>query len=324
MSYKIGLATFAVAAAVTAAFALGGGARITKVNGTAWRASFADAQAEAKRTGKPILLLSMFGKLDEEMPCANARTLRATLFKDPEFKAFVEKEAIPAWEMVRPVPHVTIDFGDGKKVVRTVRGNAVMYLVNPDGKVFDAFPGVYTKEDFLPAARESIAQLGKAGASEVVAFHEARAKPVRAAFLTMSKGMAESPTLNLIGARPIAGARTAPKPNDDPAQKRFLNQAARLSYLSLTPMSAEDTVVRLTGAPLGNRDPKTLALDIIRADSKGNMERARPVVHYYFAAQKNLPTPAEARDAVLGTILKIPYKDPTMGLSDVLVPGTPE
>ena len=153
MTWKTGIATMGLAGtAAVAAYAFGGAARTTQVNGVAWRNSLADAQAEARRTGKPILLLSMFGKIDEAMPCANARTLRATLFKDPEFRAFVEKEAIPAWEMVRPVPRVTIDFGNGKQLVRTVRGNAVMYLVSPEGKVFDAFPGVYTKDDFLPAA----------------------------------------------------------------------------------------------------------------------------------------------------------------------------
>ena len=54
------------------------------------------------------------------------------------------------------------------------------------------------------------------------------------------------------------------------------------------------------------------------------MARTRAVVHSYFASLKALPTPDEAREAVLGTILKIPYKDPTMGLDDVLLPGTPK
>ena len=45
----------------------------TNVDGIGWFASLPDALAEAKRTDKPILLLSMFGRLDEEMPCANAR-----------------------------------------------------------------------------------------------------------------------------------------------------------------------------------------------------------------------------------------------------------
>lgn len=323
MSPKTGIASIALTlTAVAAAYAWTGGARVTKVNGTAWRDSLADAQAEARRTGKPILLLSMFGKLDEPMPCANARTLRATLFKDPEFRAFVEKEAIPAWEMVRPVPHITIDFGNGKQVVRTVRGNAVMYLVNPEGKVFDAFPGVYTKEDFLPAARESIAKLGKASAAEVREFHLKAAKPIPMTAITLGKTFSESPTLRLIGARPIA-SQSPPlvAENGNAAKYQFLVNASRLSDLSLTPMDMDGVKARIE--PKG-ASGEAIARDVIRRDSEANMLRTRSVVHYYFASEKGLPTPAEARDAVLGTILKIPYKDPAMGLSEVLLPGTPE
>ena len=94
--------------AVSAGFAASSGhAKKTMVNGVGWYASFSDALTESKRTQKPILLLSMFGRLDEDMPCANARTLRATLFKDPEFRKLVSDDVIPAWEMVRAVPENT-------------------------------------------------------------------------------------------------------------------------------------------------------------------------------------------------------------------------
>ena len=176
----------------------------TTVNGIGWYASLPDAVTEAKRTDKPILLLSMFGRLDEEMPCANARTFRATLFKDPEFKKFVTDEAIPAWEMVRAVPKIVIDFGDGKKILRTVRGNAVMYLLNPDGKVIDAFPGVYAAHAFLPDIRTSIENLAHGNAASVIAYHKAHGRMVRSSLTTLGKTVVESPTLDMIGARPFA------------------------------------------------------------------------------------------------------------------------
>lgn len=325
MTYKAAVATLAGITVVTASIAWGGaGAAVTKVNGTPWRNSLGDALKEAKRTGKPVLLLSMFGKLDEEMPCANARTLRATLFKDPEFRQFVENEAIPAWEMVRPVPRITIDFGQGEKVVRTARGNAVMYLVNPNGKVFDAFPGVYTKEDFLPAARESIVALAKSDDEATRDFHRARAKWIPFTAATAGKRVLEGPSLRLIGASAINGFQTPP-PNPelakkDPLKEAFLRAAAALTDSSLAPGTAQEAVAALgaTGST-----PDELAKSILQRDSKLNMERVRSIVHFYFASEKTLPTPAEARDAVLGTILKIPYKDPTMGLNDVLLPGTP-
>lgn len=310
-------------ASLMAVFALSfNGAKKTPVHGVGWHDSFEAAQVEAKRTGKPILFLSMFGRLDEEMPCANARTLRATLFKDPEFKKLVTTEVIPAWEMVRAVPKVEIDLGEGKKILRTVRGNAVMYLCNSKGVVIDAFPGVYTAEDFLPAVRESLEQLAKADLEAFTAFHKARGKTPPRTGATTGKMMLESPTLSLIGAPAIAGVPVKIQ-SDDPERRQFLLAASRISDASLTPMPAREIVSVLTGAPLEGRDPKEVALQIMRNDSRINMERVRPVIHLWLASERTFLTPDQARDTVLETILKIPYKDPYFGLKDVLLPGTP-
>ncbi|HRK21840.1 MAG TPA: hypothetical protein PLX06_08530 [Fimbriimonadaceae bacterium] len=298
------------------------GAKKTTVHGVGWFDSFEQAKIEAKRTGKPILFLSMFGRLDEAMPCANARTLRATLFQDSAFKSLVTQDVIPAWEMVRAVPKIEIDLGDGKKITRTVRGNAVMYLCNAKGEVIDAFPGVYTSEDFLPAVRESLHELANADYAAVNAFHRVRGKVPPRTGATTGKMMVESPTLNLIGAPPIAGA-PAPMRTDDPARNQFLLAASRISDASLTPMPAREIVPLLTGAELEGRDPKAVAEQILRNDSQINMQRVRPVIHLWLASEKTMITPKEARDAVLETILKIPYKDPYFGLKDVLLPGTP-
>lgn len=302
-----------------------GGNRVKKttVNGSAWFDKFADAQAEAKRTNKPILLLSMFGRLDEDMPCANARTLRATLFKDPEFKKLISDEVVPVWEMVRPVPHIQIDLGDGKKITRTARGNAVMYLCNPDGKVVDAYPGIYTTADFMPAIHESITALAHSDYGVIEAWHKERGRMIPRSATTLSKRMAEGPTLALIGARPIPGAVSNEVPTD-PARRIFLTAAAQITDSSLTPASAADTTRMVTGAPANGRSPEEIAKEVLAVDSKTNMERTRPVIHLWLASEKELPTPEAARDTVLGTILKIPYKDPYFGLKDVLMPGTPE
>jgi len=296
---------------------------ITKVNGIEWRNSLQDALVEAKRQDKPVLLLSMFGRIDEDMACANARTLRATLFKDPQFKKLVSSEVVPAWEMVRAVPKIEIDLGDGKKIRRTVRGNAVMYLVNPDGKVLDAYPGVYTSEDFFPMVHKSIEQLAHADEAKILAFHQKRGKLIPFTAATMGKSVMESPTLDLLGARPIQGAAT-PAEKSTPERERFLMAASRISDLSLTPMPASEAIARTSGRTLGDRDPNEVAREIMRNDSKNNMARVRPVVHLWLASEKTLPKIEDARDAVLETILKIPYKDPYFGLKDVLLPGTPE
>lgn len=306
--------------------AAGGGPAKTTVHTIDWYNSFADAKKQAKAEGKPILLLSMFGKLDEEMPCANARTLRATLFKDPDFQNLVTKDVVPAWEMVREVPRIKIDLGDGKEVTRTVRGNAVMYLCNSDGKVIDAYPGIYTKGDFMPVVKESIAKLGKATEAEVIAYHKAApSSGTFNAYTTLSKGVLEGPILNAIGAKPIKGANPPTLAEQvTPEKQRFLRQARRVVDVSLTPATADEAVRAATGKGFKDIPADNLAETILQNDSKRNMNRLRPVIHLWFASETKLPTPMEARETVLATILKIPYKDPYFGLKDVLLPGTPE
>ncbi|MBN9501818.1 MAG: hypothetical protein BGO01_06420 [Armatimonadetes bacterium 55-13] len=324
MKHRFGLSVLACTSIVAiAAFSLAGG-RVAKttVHGIGWFNSFEDAKQEAKRTGKPILFLSMFGKLDEPMPCANARTLRATLFKDPEFKKLVTDEVIPAWEMVRAVPHITIDFGDGKKITRTARGNACMYLCNPDGKVVDAYPGIYTAKDFIPMVEESVKDLTKANADDVIAWHGKRGNFVRAVPSTLSKMAVESPTLNVMGARPSATI-TPPKATGDPRRDLFLRAARGVSDMSLNPMSPDQIAEFATGEPIAGRSPADVGQLILKADSQQNVNRMRAVIHLWLASEKTLLTPAEARDTVLETILKIPYKDPYFGLKEIEVPGTP-
>jgi len=302
----------------------------TSVAGVEWYASMGDAIAEAKRGDKPILLLSMFGKLDEPMPCANARTLRATLFQDPEFRKLVTEDVVPAWEMVRAVPKVEIDLGDGKKIVRTVRGNAVMYLCTPEGRVIDtpegrvidAYPGVYTAKDFLPMVRDSLA-LADASPEKIRAYHRDRGAVPPPTAATMGKAVLESPTLDLIGAQPTNGAIDPRTSSSDPDEAKFLAAARRITDLSLQPMPPATAVRSITGRTGIGEDPKKLAAEIMTRDSQNNVARVRPVVHLYLASCKELPTTLEARDAILETILKIPYKDPYFGLNDVLLPGTP-
>ncbi|MEQ1821293.1 MAG: hypothetical protein ABL949_02165 [Fimbriimonadaceae bacterium] len=297
----------------------------TSAAGLEWTNGLEASVAKAKSQKRPILFLSMFGKLDEKMPCANARTLRATLFKDPAFHELANNDVVLGWEMVRAVPRVTIDLGDGKPIQRTVRGNAVMYLLNSDGKVIDAFPGIYTADDFLPMVKREIAELANAKPEIVREFHvKNRVAMMRTVRATMSKSAMESPTLDLIGASAIAGVKSEKPLSTDPNRRMFEQMAAGITDMSLTPMSAERAVGEILGRQRQGLAKDELAKLILKADSRRNMESVRPVVHAYLASESELPTVAQARDNILETILKIPYKDPYFGLKDVLLPGTPD
>lgn len=55
----------------------------------------------------------------------------------------------PVWVSVRDVPVVTIDFGGGNKITRTLNGNVATYALRPDGSVLDILPGIYEPEEYV-------------------------------------------------------------------------------------------------------------------------------------------------------------------------------
>ncbi len=121
-----------------------------------WYKDLEQAQAAAKATGKPILSLRMMGQLDEEFSCANSRFFRILLYSNAEISQYLRENYILHWRSVRPVPKVTIDFGDGRKLERTITGNSIHYILDADGRVVDALPGLYAPERFLSALREDV------------------------------------------------------------------------------------------------------------------------------------------------------------------------
>ncbi len=114
-----------------------------------WYTDFEQAKAAAKASGKPILSLRLLGQLDEEYSCANSRFFRTTLYANAEVSQYLRDHFILHWKSVRPIPRITIDFGDGRKIERTVTGNSIHYVLDTDGEPIDALPGLYGPRAFL-------------------------------------------------------------------------------------------------------------------------------------------------------------------------------
>lgn len=125
-------------------------------SGLYWFTDFDRARVEARATGKPILSLRLLGNLDEEFSCANSRFFRTVLYPNPEVARVLREEFVLYWKSVRPVPRVTIDFGDGRVLQRTITGNSIHYVLDADGHVIDALPGLYGPKAFLAALRPAI------------------------------------------------------------------------------------------------------------------------------------------------------------------------
>lgn len=65
------------------------------------------------------------------------------MFSNSELAGFINSNFEPVWQNVRDVPTITIDFGGGNKLRRTLNGNVASYVCTADGKILDILPGVY-------------------------------------------------------------------------------------------------------------------------------------------------------------------------------------
>jgi hypothetical protein len=120
-----------------------------------WFTDLEQAKAAAHAAGKPILSLRLLGKLDEEYSCANSRFFRTTLYANAEVSAYLRDHFILHWQSVRPVPRITIDMGDGRKIERTITGNSIHYVLDADGNPIDALPGLYGAKAFLDGLKNA-------------------------------------------------------------------------------------------------------------------------------------------------------------------------
>lgn len=119
------------------------------LSGMYWYTDIGEAKAAAKRSGKPILSLRLLGKLSDEFSCANSRFFRTILYSNATISKKLREDFVLHWRSVRPVPHVTIDFGDGRKLERTLTGNSIHYILDVEGRIIEALPGLYGPNAFL-------------------------------------------------------------------------------------------------------------------------------------------------------------------------------
>ncbi|HET9479500.1 MAG TPA: hypothetical protein VFO72_09150 [Pyrinomonadaceae bacterium] len=161
------------------------------ISGLYWYTDLKEAQQAAKESGKPILSLRLLGKLTDELSCANSRFFRTVLYSNAEIASVLRDRFVLHWQSVRPAPIVTIDFGDGRKLERTVTGNSIHYVLDSSGRLLEALPGLYGPKAFLRNLTESeslfkslIGKSNMAMDSLVAAHHQVRYNTLSAAWLT--------------------------------------------------------------------------------------------------------------------------------------------
>jgi len=108
-----------------------------------WYTDFAEAKRVARETHKPILSLRLLGNLTDELSCANSRFFRTVLYPNEQIRQILRNRFVLHWKSVRPAPRITVDFGDGRKIESTITGNSIHYVLDSDGQLIDAIPGLY-------------------------------------------------------------------------------------------------------------------------------------------------------------------------------------
>lgn len=194
-----------------------------------------------------------------------------------------------AWANVRPVPRIEIDFGNGRRLSRTLNGNVATYFCTPDGRTFDLLPGLADPGEYLRRAR-----LARK-------FHERiRFRPDWEEMLVPAYHRAlrnlDAGLVTAADARRLAGPVVAD------ASKMRVEIPVKEAFLSAVPPATEG----------GASD--------LREESAYNRVHRYPKVRDLLA-RRPLATPAELTATVYRDILGVDLEDPYLGLAPYVLGG---
>ena len=298
------------------------GAKDAVFSGLYWYRDLDRAKATARREGKPILSLRMLGELTCDLSCANSRFFRTVLYANRELSAWLREHVVLHWQSVRPVPVITVDFGDGRVLRRTIAGNSIHYVLTPDGRVLDALPGLYGPRRFqeqLEAALRAHAALGQDPDASQLARHHAQRLAALEGELLRASLRAPSKHPSAAEAAPIAVGKSRV---EAPLVRATTGEdPAALATLSLGPVQLDAGSLALMRTKLSPERARGAAFaaivarfeDAIARDMANNELTYRPrILRRLLAAG---PIDVEALNAwVYAEVFKTPDDDPWLGL----------
>ncbi|HKR14542.1 MAG TPA: hypothetical protein VJT15_20920 [Pyrinomonadaceae bacterium] len=203
------------------------------ISGLYWYTNLEDAKRAAHESNKPILSLRLLGNLTDELSCANSRFFRTVLYANTDVAAVMSKFFVLHWQSVRPVPVITIDFGDGRKLERTVTGNSIHYILDSDAQLIEAMPGLYGPGAFRNGLSHSLMLFeklaGKTGPNRraaLMGYYRDRSYQISSAW--------GSDTMQIGGKMPQGYA----------VYKGSNGEALAIGPLAVTKMATESTILR--------------------------------------------------------------------------------
>ncbi len=224
------------------------------------------------------------------------------LFSDDTVAKLINDRFEPAWQSVRPVPTVRIDFGDGRVVTRTLHGNIATYVCRPDGRVLDVLPGVYdpvgyaAQLDQMLKLFEYVEQSSVEQSAVLADYHRRQAKSLA------EHGMRETLKRMPLGVS-ISGRELGVRIVLQPAER--LHARGRMAR---------------GRPPIGDhlRDASRFSRpDLLEQDTRINETVRRPLVHRYLAEHPDV-TPEQITNWLYREVLKADLDDPYLGLGSLL------
>jgi hypothetical protein len=238
------------------------------------------------------------------------------LFSDTRVAEFINEHFEPSWKSLRPVPIVTIDFGNGTKVRRTLHGNVATSVCTSDGKLLDVLPGIYSPDAYV----DRLGELGLlhryvTGRSSP---RELRASALRSYHRQRATGLANGTAPLRFTEQPyrrqsITGIEKGTKTVLQPAP-RIRSRAAHASGRT----HASRAGAARTPGP--GKDLSTW--EALAEDTRVNETIRRRQIHEYLA-DKTSVTPDAVTKWLYREVLHADLDDPYLGLGKILFDAYP-
>ncbi|MGE3768015.1 MAG: hypothetical protein AB7L94_37525 [Kofleriaceae bacterium] len=268
-----------------------------------WFTSLAGAITEARRTNRPILSLRLLGNLPDELTCANSRFFKRVLYREPRIHQLLRQDFVLHWQSVRPVPLVTLDFGDGRRITKTLTGNSAHLVLDPQGRLVDALPGLFDPDTFvaLLAQARTFARADRAALAKLHAWAQRSTPPpppprpsraTRASTLAMTKHVVELPVLRQVEPLPQTPAGIA----DDTAKNIELHRRIHAAFAQHTEWSGIDGFVEWLYAEIFEMPLHDPALGLDVPDPFGDVDYAHSASSHASTSPRRT-TPARSNSA---------------------------
>ena len=230
------------------------------------------------------------------------------LFSNDKIARYINENFEPAWESVRPVPMVTVDFGGGKVIRRTLLGNIATYVCDAEGRTLDVLPGIYEPKTYLAQLKQLellhrwAAQPLRNALTVVRDYHKGQHKLLKAGKPSSTIVAREFSRASII--RVESGVRYLLRPA---GEQQRLAARGRLATLRRTIPDLDSPKELAEWKPLFD-------------DTKRNESHRRMQIHKHLA-EKGLAAPSDITKWLYREVLDADLDDPYLGLGKLLKPG---